>query len=133
MSHFGNYHVIFVRAQVFQTIVKKDREKQHQVLEESGKPSTRQITQLHRGVYKAGKLIYNLRKFLTLPAVLVILSSYNTRVRALITSCLERQYAVISKQLVVPPALLNSKFEALSSVTAQGTGKLYFLDNVIIA
>ena len=64
-----------------------------------GKSYTRLITQLQHQVYKAGKLTIYSRKFLALPAVLVVLSSYNTFVTALITSCLERQCRVVSKSL----------------------------------
>ena len=48
------------------------------------------ISQSPHEVYKAGKLTIYLRKFQVLPAVLVVLFSCDTLVRALITLCLER-------------------------------------------
>ena len=41
-------------------------------------------------------------EFLALPAVLVILFSCNTRVMAVITSGLDRQCAVVNKELAIP-------------------------------
>ena len=88
-----------------------------------GKSYTRLITQLQHQVYKAGKLTIYSRKFLALPAGFVT---------ALITSCLERQCAVVSKSWAVPPVSLNSEFEALSRATTQRTGELCFLNNIAI-
>ena len=54
----------------------------------SGKSFTRLTTQSLHKVYNAGKLTIFLCKFLALPAVLVIFSSYITFVTALITCVL---------------------------------------------
>ena len=72
----------------FETVVDKDREKQHKALKNEVNREKRLITQLQHGVYKAGKLIIYSCKFLFLPAVLVVPSSHNTLVTALITLCL---------------------------------------------
>ena len=55
----------------------------------SGKSYIRLTTQSLLKVFNAGKLTIFLCKFLALPAVLVIFSSYITFVTALITLCLE--------------------------------------------
>ena len=70
----------------------------------------------HR-VYKAGSLQFTQVNLSSFTAVLVVFSSYNTFVKGLITLCLERQCAVVSKQLAVPPSSLNFKLEAHTSAT----------------
>ena len=94
-SHFvfENYHVIFARTRT-QVFTRLGRKTEKGTTKWLGKSFTRLITQSQDHVYKAGKLTIYSRTF---PAVLVVLSSYNNFVTALITSCLERHCAVVSK------------------------------------
>ena len=92
---FENYHVIFARARSKRFLNGfQETKKAAQSYKTSGKSYIHDYTQsLHEG-RKAGKLTIYSRKFLALPAVLVVHFPYNTLVKARITSYLERQCAV---------------------------------------
>ena len=79
---------------IFQTIFEKDREKQHRVTRHQVNRINKTDHTIAAWSPKAGKLTIYSRKFLALPVVMVVHLPYNTLVKARITSCLERQYAV---------------------------------------